>query len=91
MQKAKAQISLRIRTLWSGPLLSANRIIGHYIHVKYQKRANPNETLRMRGMNLNLCILRMLEDTFSLEAAQLSLRSKLSYSFQKLFSFTNRQ
>ena len=25
----------------------------------------PDETLRMRGMNLNLCISRMFEDTFS--------------------------
>ena len=33
----------------------------------------PDETLRMRGMNLNLCILRMLEDTFLLGAAQLVL------------------
>ena len=25
----------------------------------------PDETLRMRGMNLNLCLLYMFEDTFS--------------------------
>ena len=29
----------------------------------------PDETLRMRGINLNLCVLRMLEDTFSLGEA----------------------
>ena len=28
MQTAKAQMSLRIRAVWSGPLLSANKIIG---------------------------------------------------------------
>ena len=30
MRTAKAQVSLRIRTVWSGPPLSANRIIGYY-------------------------------------------------------------
>ena len=30
MRTAKAQISLHIRAVWSGPSLSANRIIGHY-------------------------------------------------------------
>ena len=30
----------------------------------------PDETLHMREMNLNLCILRMLKDTFSLGMAQ---------------------
>ena len=38
MRTAKAQISLRIRAVWSGPSLSANRIIGHYR--MYQLRAN---------------------------------------------------
>ena len=33
----------------------------------------PDETVRMRGMNLNLCILRMQEDTFSLGATRLIL------------------
>ena len=30
MRTAKAQISLRIRAVWSGPSLSAYRIIGYY-------------------------------------------------------------
>ena len=30
------------------------------------------KTLRMRGLNRNLCILRMLEDTFSLGKAQIN-------------------
>ena len=38
MQTGNAQISQRISTVWSGPLLSANRIIGHYR--MYQCRAN---------------------------------------------------
>ena len=31
----------------------------------------PDETLRMRGMNLNPCILRMLEGIVSFDAAQI--------------------
>ena len=31
----------------------------------------PDEILRMRGMNLNLRVLRMLEDTFSLGEAHI--------------------
>ena len=38
MRTAKAKISLRIRAVWSGPSLSANRIIGDYR--MYQWRAN---------------------------------------------------
>ena len=34
----------------------------------------PDETLHMRGMNLNLCILRMFEDTFSLGAVQMIVK-----------------
>ena len=29
----------------------------------------PDDFLRMRGINLNMCILRMFEDTFLLDAA----------------------
>ena len=35
----------------------------------------PDETLCMHEMNLNMCILRMLEDTFSLGAAQIIIIS----------------
>ena len=38
MRTVKAQISLRIRAVWSAPSLSANRIIGHY--KMYGWRAN---------------------------------------------------
>ena len=38
----------------------------------------PNESLRMCGMNLDLHILRMLEDTFSLGEAQMILTEILS-------------
>ena len=40
----------------------------------------PDETLRMRWMNLNLCILRMLEDTCSLGAAQMKIKQVSSSS-----------
>ena len=52
MLAANAQISLRISTVWSGPLLSTNRITGHYVSMESKC---PDEILRMRGMNLNLC------------------------------------
>ena len=51
MRTVKAQISLRIRAVWSGPSLSAYRIIGHYR--MYQWRANIRMRLRMRGMNVH--------------------------------------
>ena len=37
-----------------------------------------DETLRMRGINLNLCILRTFEDTFSLEVAHINY-TKVKY------------
>ena len=39
MRTAKAQISLRIRAVWSGPLLSANRIIGYYRVYEWRAKA----------------------------------------------------
>ena len=39
MQTAKAQISLRISTIWSGPSLSTNRIIGYYIMYECRAKA----------------------------------------------------
>ena len=41
---------------------------------------DPDDTLRMRIINLNLCMLRMLEDTFSLDAAHIYL-NKNSYKY----------
>ena len=70
MRTVKAQISLRIRTVWSEPSLSANRITGH--HRMYQWRANARMNICSCVRWLNLCILRMLEDTFSLSAAHIS-------------------
>ena len=39
MQSAKAQISLCINAVWSGPSLSANRIIGYYRIYKWRAKA----------------------------------------------------
>ena len=39
MRTAKAQISLRIRAVWSGPSLSANRIIGYYEMYEWRAKA----------------------------------------------------
>ena len=44
MRTAKSQISLRIRAVWSGPSLSANRIIGHYRMYQF-----PEETLVLKA------------------------------------------
>ena len=39
MRTAKAQISLRIRAVWSGPLLSANRLIVYYKMYEWRAKA----------------------------------------------------
>ena len=72
MPTVKAQISLRIT--WSGFSLSAKRIIGHYR--MYQWRWNARMRLRMRGMNPNLCILRMFEDMVSFDEAHVNCNPK---------------
>ena len=71
MRTAKAQIRLRGCAVWSEPSLSAKRIIWHYR--MYQWRANAWMKLCMLGMTMNLCILRMFEDTFSLDVAYIVL------------------
>ena len=45
------------------------RAIGHYICINGDKC--PDKTLAMREMNLNRCILRMIEDNFFLGAAHI--------------------
>ena len=44
----------------------------------------PVKSLRMRGMNLNRCILRMFEDTFLLGATQMIITGSL-YVFRRQF------
>ena len=61
---AKAQISLRIRAVWSSLRCPLTEIFD--IIELSNKSKCPDETLRMRMMNLNLRILRMLEDMFRL-------------------------
>ena len=39
----------------------------------------PDEALRMRLMNLDLCVLRMLEDTFSLGEAHMAKYNAFDY------------
>ena len=63
MRTAKAQISLCICAVWSGPSQSAYRIIER--HRMYQWRANVRMRLCMRGINLNLRLLRIIEDLFA--------------------------
>ena len=65
MRTAKALSRLRIRAVCSGPSLTANGIIRIIQNVWMESKC-PDETLRMRWINLNRRILRMLEDTFCL-------------------------
>ena len=44
-------------------------------NVESVESKRPDDTLRMRGVNLNLFILRMLEDTYSLGAAHLIVKT----------------
>ena len=69
VRTAEAQISLRIRAVWSGPSLSAYRIIEQ--NRIYQWTANFRMNLcACVGWNW-MCILHMLEDTFSLGATHI--------------------
>ena len=49
---------------------TTERIIGHYVYKMHQRGAD--DTMRVRKVHLQLCISRMLEDTFSLGPAQIS-------------------
>ena len=75
MRTAKAQISLRIRAVWSGPSLSANRIIGYYRMMDGEQR--PGCYFAHAQDDMNLRILRMFEGTFSLNAAQIFFPLKI--------------
>ena len=72
MQTAKAQIILRFRAVWSGPSLSANRIIGYYRMYEWSAKY-PDDTLSMRRM-IGMRILRMFEGAFPLDAAHIAIR-----------------
>ena len=65
MRTVMAQISLRLRAVWSGPSVSTNRISGNI------ERMNGEQRLGSYFMHaqddLNLRILRMFEGTFSLD------------------------
>ena len=50
MQAAKALIRLRICTVWSGHLLSANRTIGYYRIIQSVESKCLDETLHMNRM-----------------------------------------
>ena len=68
---AKTQISLRIRTIWSGPSLSTNRIIWHYR--MYQRRTNAWIRLCACAVWIWICVFRSctFEDTFLLDAVHI--------------------
>ena len=68
MRKAKTQISLSICAVWSGPSLSAHRIIGYTECMNEEQR--PGWYFVHSQVDLNLCILRVFDGNFSLHAAQ---------------------
>ena len=59
-----------------GPLLSANGNIS--LNRIYRWKASARMRLRMHGMNLNLCILCMFEDTFLLCMARIMFKTFIS-------------
>ena len=69
---AYAQIGLRIRTVWPGSSLSANKIIGYYI--MFQWREMPGWDFAHVQGDVNPHFLCMLEDTFSLDEVQIMFK-----------------
>ena len=67
MREANAQISLRIRAVWSGPSPCADRIIGQYTMYEWRAKARMI-TEHAAQDDMNMCILRMREDMLSLVA-----------------------
>ena len=70
MRTAEALIRLRACAVWSGPPLSANRIIGYY--VTFQWKANARMRLRMFKMSESVHLI-VLEGTFALDAAHINV------------------
>ena len=69
VQTVKAQISLHIQAVWSGPSLFAYRIIGYY-GMYWEQR--PRYFVRVQN-DLYLHILHVLEDTFSLDVVHVTI------------------
>ena len=70
MRTAKALIRLRECAVWSGPSLPANRIRGHYRMYLWTANARMKSCACV-GWIL-ICILRMKEDTFSLNGTHVN-------------------
>ena len=75
MLTAKTQIRLRIRAVWSGPLLSANRIIGHFRIYLWRENAR---------MRLCACVGWIWICTFWAYSDSLSLGSTRMVQFLRL-------
>ena len=82
MRTAKAQVSLRIRVVWPGPPLSANRIIWSTQSKIREQR--PKWYLAHAQDDLNLGILRMFEGPFSLGAAHLVKNRMYFYVYLRI-------
>ena len=71
MRTVMAQISLRIREVWSGHYLSTNGITGYCW--MYHRKQKPGWFFAYAHDDLNLRILRMFEGTFALDAAHITI------------------
>ena len=77
---AKAQISLRMRAVWSGPSLSASRIIGHYR--MYEWRANARMRLCACAEWIWICAFCACPETlFRLTRPKYTCRQQNMYNF----------
>ena len=84
MRTAKAQISLRVRAVWSGPSLSANRFIGYYR--MFEWRAKARMTLcACAGWSESVHVAHV-ECTFSIDIFTESLSTSIFWSFKVTWS-----
>ena len=71
MRTAKAEIGLRIRAVWSGPSLSAKKIIGHLTIECINEEQTPGWDYASVGW-IWICAFRACSKTFSLGSAQVN-------------------
>ena len=71
MRAAKAQISLRIREVWSGPSLSANRVPLDTTECTNGEQRRPGRYFAQMQDDLNLRVWRMFQSTFSFDTARI--------------------
>ena len=76
MRTVTAQISLHIHAVQSGPLLSANRIIGYYRMYEWKAKGPEDTYFAHAHDDLNLHNLHMFEGTFLLTHLSLTYHKR---------------